>query len=127
MTDQQLRVLRRKHLLVIVRDLEEALQNAIHDKEQLMLAYQCGLGAKQEENSAYTESQPEPDLRQPMYLQQYAARHSQPRWPIQQQSVYPQQYVAQYAQPQWPVQQQPAYPQEHIGHKNRQQGERDEK
>ena len=74
MTDQQLRVLRRKHLLVLVRDLEEALQNAIDEKERLILAYQYGME------------------------QQTAAQVPQPQWPARQEPVYPQQYEQQYEQ-----------------------------
>ena len=42
MTGQQLRALRRKHLLRIIRNLENNLQKAIREKEELMLAYQSG-------------------------------------------------------------------------------------
>lgn len=92
MTDQQLRALGKKHLLVIIRDLEKDLQKAVLDKEELMLAYQCGL----------TQNHPQP---------QYAARENQ----IQPQDVWQMpgtpQYTVQYAQPQWTsAAPQPAYP-----------------
>ena len=43
LTEQQLRVLNRKHLLMMLRDLEEELQRVGEEKENLLLAYQAGL------------------------------------------------------------------------------------
>ena len=107
MTDKQLRVLRRKHLLELVRDLKEALQNAIDEKEQLMLAYQCGMEREREETTAYDDSLPAPDWQQPMMPQQYATQYIQPQWPVQQQLAYPQPDEQQYPQPYAPWQPNP--------------------
>jgi len=43
LTEQQLRALNRKHLLMMLRDLEEELQQAEEEKENLLLAYRAGL------------------------------------------------------------------------------------
>ena len=42
-TDQQLRVLSRKHLMVMLRDLEKELQQFMEERERTYLAYQAGL------------------------------------------------------------------------------------
>jgi len=42
-TDQQLRALSRKHLFILIRDLEKDLQQVTEEKESLLLAYQAGL------------------------------------------------------------------------------------
>ena len=55
MTEQQLRAVRRKHLIIIIRDLERDLQKALVDKEQLMRAYQYGLERRQQDNDIYAE------------------------------------------------------------------------
>jgi len=113
MTDQQLRALRRKHLLVLIRDLEEALQNANREKEQLLLAYQSGLAHEAheahgwEDPGANDDSLPAPSWQQPMTPQPYDPQYTQPQWPVQQQPMYPQQYEPPYPQQYNPWQQNP--------------------
>ena len=108
MTDQQLRALRRKHLLVLIRDLEEELQNAGREKEQLLLAYQSGLAHEVDDPGANDDSLPAPDWQQPMTPQPYAPQYeyAQPQWPVQQQPTYPQ-YEQPYPQQYNPWQQNP--------------------
>ena len=43
MTQQQLRALSRRHLLVIIRDLEKELEQEKKEKESLLLAFKAGL------------------------------------------------------------------------------------
>ena len=59
MSIQQLRALRRKHLIVIIRDLEKDLQSALSEKERLMLAYQSGLEKIQLDDGLYADLLPE--------------------------------------------------------------------
>lgn len=89
MTDQQLRALRRKHLLVLIRDLEKDLQEAVSDKEQLLLAYQAG----REQKDARAQLPPEPPQQQAWQF----IDSGRADW--QQQAFQPQQ---------WPGWQQPA-------------------
>ena len=140
MTEPQLRALRRKHLLELIRDLESDLQKAILDKEQLMYAYQCGHEQNQEAGYLPTQippqdaqprtgsgqnDHPQPEAFAPQQDTQYSW-YTQPGWewpePPQYAQPYPQadppQWYAQWEiQPQdvwqpaqWPVQQQPVYP-----------------
>jgi len=97
MTDQQLRALRRKHLLVIIRDLEKDLQKAVSDKEQLLLAYQAG----QEQKDARAQLPPE------LPQQQAWQFIDSGRTDWQQQAFQPQQYAAPYEPQAWPGGQQP--------------------
>jgi len=117
-TIQQLRALRRKHLIVIIRDLEKDLQNALSEKDRLMLAYQSGLEKRQLDDGLYADllpkippqntgpyiysgrtdcpqlcAQPQQTEWQRMYLQQpYPSQEVQPQ-DIWQQPVYPQPYA----------------------------------
>jgi len=43
-TQRQLRALKRKHLLVMIRDLEEELWQVKKEKTEMLLAYQAGCG-----------------------------------------------------------------------------------
>jgi len=45
-TDQQLRALGRKHLLMMIRDLEMELEQAKQENDNLLLAYQAGIAKK---------------------------------------------------------------------------------
>ena len=46
-TERQLRALSRKHLLIMVRDIEKELRQAKEEKESLFLAYNAGLSQRQ--------------------------------------------------------------------------------
>ena len=104
MTDQQLRALGKKHLLVIIRDLEKELQRALLDKEELTRAYQCGLT----QNEIHGEFQPGVPRRDAeWYIDSGRTSPQQQMDPQAWQSPgVPQ---PQYAQPQWPAQPQLAY------------------
>ena len=43
-TQRQLRALKRKHLLIMIRDLEQELRQVKREKTELLLAYQAGCG-----------------------------------------------------------------------------------
>jgi len=47
-TKQQLRTLKRKHLLIMMRDLERELRLAKNEKAELLLAYQAGCGLERQ-------------------------------------------------------------------------------
>lgn len=49
-TENQLRALSRKHLLMMIRDLETELQQVKHEHQNLLLAYQAGLAQKPQVN-----------------------------------------------------------------------------
>ena len=53
MTGQQLKVLGRKHLLMIIRDLEKELGQVKAEKEELLLAYKAGVVQNQQMNYLY--------------------------------------------------------------------------
>ena len=42
-TDQQLRALNRKHLLIMIRDLEKELRQKVEEIDNMLLAYQAGI------------------------------------------------------------------------------------
>jgi len=42
MTDQQLRALNRRHLLIIIRDLEKELKQIREEKENMLIAFRAG-------------------------------------------------------------------------------------
>jgi len=96
MTDQQLRALQRKHLMLIIRDLEKSLEQAAAEREALMLAFQYGYAQGQGMGG---QERQHIDAGQPTWQQlpaaepQYAAREAQVQdvW-------YPQQA---YPQPSW--------------------------
>jgi len=104
MDEQQLRALRRKHLMVMIRDLERDLQKALLEKEQLMRAYQYGLERGPQDADNYAEllcGFPEQPMRY-NHTEHYANLEYpdpaqtafQPQYPLQ----YPQQPCAQYQQ-----------------------------
>ena len=108
MTEQQLRALRKKHLLVLALELQSNLQKAQSEKEQLMLekeqlllAYQCGLDQKQWGNDMYAIDSGQTDWPRLASQQQYAGTYPQQQWP-----VWQQQYPMQQIQPQETWQQQ---------------------
>ena len=45
-TDEQLRALSRKHLLMMIRDLEKELLQAKQERDSLLIAYKAGLAKK---------------------------------------------------------------------------------
>jgi len=47
-TKRQFRTLKRKHLLIMMRDLERELQLAKNEKAELLLAYQAGCGPERQ-------------------------------------------------------------------------------
>ena len=46
LTDEQLRVLNRKHLLMMIRDLEKELRQAKKERDLLLVAYEAGLAKR---------------------------------------------------------------------------------
>jgi len=105
MTDQQLRALRRKHLLKIIRELESNLQETLLEKEQLMIAYQSGLAQERQNNPTRAESPAAPQQPTGQYIdsgrtdwwqqaapeQPYAAQYNDPIWSAWQQTGWQQQ------------------------------------
>ena len=64
MTDRQLRALTRKHLYMIIRDLEKDRQQEIKEKEQMLIAYRSGLAQGQSPDRPALEQEaafPEPE------------------------------------------------------------------
>ena len=54
-TDQQLKALTRKHLFIMIRDLQRELRKEKEEKEKLILAYKAGLARNSETHQAVSE------------------------------------------------------------------------
>lgn len=92
MTDRQLRALGRKHLLIMIRDLEQNLAQAMAEREALMQAFQFGLAQNQGfQGQPYLDTGGGGWL--PAAQQPYAAQEARNEW------AYAQQQAAWYPAP----------------------------